>query len=330
MRVVLLEGVFADPRNDTGLIRILLSGYDERHDVAIAPPHSEIFEQWLSAQGGSIKDAIRLATATGLQNHVSSTPGLVVTVQPNGAETFNPRSTFVSVESAVRLLEQPLRILVENDIADAHFLTAFLPADARSRFEKFVAARWVEFQHCGGITSLSERVRILKGSPADQIRAFVLFDSDGLIPGQISQHANEARSECQGSVPFHMLSGRAIENYLTTPALEAWAFSGSASAQRRNKPKARAFGRLTADQKRHFNMKRGFDGDRDHADSATVGSFYASVSVQDRTTLENGFGRSIAELFDATRHPAGRSGWFDVHVHAPELVPAYRELLNLF
>ncbi len=330
MRVVILDAVFRDPGNDLALIQIFLSGYDLRHDVVVAPPESVIFDEWLSEKTtGPIRAAITLAIEAGFQSHASTPSDVCVYVRVEPNDEYAGLNAHLSATAACALLQQPFRILVENDNADMNFFRAFLPVSIRQRFEQFLANHWIEFQHCGGITSLTERVRANRTNHAWRIRAFALFDSDGLIPGQISANASAARSQCEGFVAFHMLTARAIENYLNDIALDSWTRTGSASDRPRNKARFRAFRRFDRGQRSHFNMKRGFDGDVDHDQLATVGNFYASVTPVDHTTLQHGFGRDIAAMYDTDLFPELRNQCFDLAIDAPELSPAYSLLMNL-
>ena len=102
-------------------------------------------------------------------------------------------------------------------------------------------------------------------------------------------------------IPYHRLSRRSIENYLTVSQLENWASLPHNATRKRQ---VRSFRRLTRAQRDHFNMKDGFNQDAKRTD-ATAGHLYNGISQRDHDALESGFGRNIAVLFAETNIPQG-------------------------
>ena len=97
---------------------------------------------------------------------------------------------------------------------------------------------------------------------------------------------------------------------------------------------------MTPEQRAHFDLKKGFDGDvngvhvalkkREPAMLERISKHYASVPPNDRTALGDGFGKDIADLFkvDPARNPVGipevrrRQDGQDA-----EMVPLFRDIL---
>ncbi len=129
------------------------------------------------------------------------------------------------------------------------------------------------------------------------LRTAAIFDSDARQPGVASREgSNLLASICAELVHFHQLRRRAIENYLTRNALQGWAYGSSSQRRLRGKLYS-AFVELSAEQRNHFNMKRGFAGDLSNAEAA--GSLYSQLTPQLRRNLEHGFGTDIEELFSS-------------------------------
>lgn len=161
-------------------------------------------------------------------------------------------------------------------------------------------------------------------NPRSHHTHWVLFDSDALRPGIPSGQSEDLRLAC-GTIPHYQLRRRFIESYLTPHALNARA------AKRTNRTTVRkrfallaAFLQLRPEQKHHFNMKIGFEGDAQRIDASSAGDLYDDVPASVRSTLKRGFGSNIGELFsgpDVTEAALRRdTGW-------QEMRPVVQELL---
>lgn len=167
--------------------------------------------------------------------------------------------------------------------------------------------------------------------PVRAFRSWAIFDSDALVPEHPSKEAMAKVKACkEARVQHHMLARRAIENYLPPDVLEQAAPHNHKDHQQRKT--AKTFSRLSPQQRMHFNLKDGFDGDKarlasggkDASVGAAVQALYASIPSKDHASLSSGFGSEIARLFkegvsEASRRKDGQE---------TEMVPLFRAILQ--
>lgn len=177
-----------------------------------------------------------------------------------------------------------------------------------------------------------------KHEPARAYRSWAIFDSDALVPYKPSSEARNKSEACQASrVRHHMLVRRAIENYLPHEELNSLIPQTPKTLPQRKA--VGALGRLRPDQRAHFNMKSGFQGDQkrlgpggsDVHQKPTVDAHFDDVRANDRHALATGFGSDIARLF-APAPEAGRPSISEAarrrDGQADEMVPLFRRIVR--
>ncbi|NJL27903.1 MAG: hypothetical protein HC897_08385 [Thermoanaerobaculia bacterium] len=156
-------------------------------------------------------------------------------------------------------------------------------------------------------------------------RTFAVFDSDALAPGYPSKPSEDLRKSCTAAlVPHHRLFRRNAESYLPVPALEAWAKKLPVAQREKQLRKVRAFAKLRADQRHHFNLKAGFDGDRVRLDREKGSLLFAHLHQPAYELLRAGFGREIANIFNE----ANPSLWFSNDDQDTEMTALFKSLLE--
>lgn len=251
---------------------------------------------------------------------------LIVEVEIRDHSQWTPPK--LTLHDALRLLDRQFVVLLEDSITDRAFLLCVASREERRHVEHLERREHLRFDQGGGLGSMKRRImqERQQDSKAMPLTTWVLFDSDALRPGQPSRDSERLRSECaEASVPYHQLQRRSIESYLPLQALRAWAERGgpqSADARRA----VRAFGKLTPDQRAHFNMKAGFEGDARRND-ATPGDLYDGLPDHIRVPLAHGFGEDIAALF-RDREVIRDSDLRADHAAWHELRSALRELIE--
>lgn len=210
-------------------------------------------------------------------------------------------------------LEQPeLGILVENADNDWSFLLGVLRVVLRapelSRMDRAVKERWAVPLHGGGDT-LGARLNARLEDVATRLRTFVMFDSDRLHPEEFAPSWTPERPgqrpvaceafhwelRAQAALPdrYWRLQRRFIESYMPKDELAHGAARGT------HADAVEAFLRMNRDQRWHFNMKKGFQGDSRRDDWERCRDLYDSLNErpEDRRALEKGFGGTLADLY---------------------------------
>ena len=171
---------------------------------------------------------------------------------------FNGLQIDLALPDAIKLLARPFRIVVEDDDSDRAFLLAFCSDEQRGSQVERERDGYLEFRHGGGIDWIKVRADQLAQDPTAPYLHFILFDSDSLSPGNPSR-ASGLRRAC-ASIPCDQLARRFMESYLPIQALTRWTFESRRTRPIR-KPLFNAFCSLSDDQRHHYGMKHGFNGD---------------------------------------------------------------------
>lgn len=303
MRVQLAPDVLDDPNAWIDLDRIVdalvdeASPDDERHLWEIEDLDAMLASAWLQPPEHRRSSLTRelaarsfLALATVPTGRKAHTLRVLVTHTTGAGTTLN-----LAPRRAVKVLREPLRIVVENNHSDGAFLETMAAVFARRDLIVAVARGWCVFVHAGGSGELFKRVEecLLDGCVA--ARVCVVTDGDRLSPRvPVDPRPARLRDECaaRGVVCF-VLHKRDIENYLPVQVLAL----GEAGE------KLTSFSRLTQAQRDHFDMKDGFRNRP--ADDPAYGDLYAGLNATRRAALANGFGKEIGKLF-VTKRPQFR------------------------
>lgn len=214
----------------------------------------------------------------------------------------------VGPEDLLQVVSRPLSILVENGSNDGAFLRCMGFGIDRRNLKAAYEQELISFDLGGGSESrnvLSER------SPRSLSRSWFVFDSDALAKDHQSDEAKRKEALCKDlglEHRHHMLKRRNMENYLPPEVLlQEWPHAENEKHQR-----SQAFGRMSSEQRIHFNLSAGFGGDRkrlglggfDAGQKPDVDTLYADVPQADRQQLEQGFGkRPLRDLFEPARLP---------------------------
>jgi hypothetical protein len=254
-----------------------------------------------------------------------------VRVVAGGPSNWRAPVPRLSVLDALRLLAQPLQILVENRRNDGAFLRKMLPPERRKEFERYERDAFVRIDSEGGLGEMSKRVERASASPEEAARLWLLFDRDcrgddpldPLAPSEPAQSLADLCAAVQTPWPLrhHMLQRRAIENHLPLDALLGWA-----GVDRERRDLADAFRELSSVQEPGltakdqtarararrlcFPMKKGLLGDvaskeerkrleasGDPLQDGHLAVLFRPLSPAHRERLRHGFGSQIAQLY---------------------------------
>lgn len=291
MKVILSADLFEDTPPSLKLHHIADMAFEGRHRLFIFPDDSPRFHNWLDQQELSTREQWKFALEASTLYEPLSPAALSIRVSPCQESDFTRSPPNLKIEDALALLTQPFRILVENSRNDAAFLERLATPHQREELKSKISAGYVRFEHGGGIGEIAKQLGTPSyTSPDAPLRTFVLTDSDALAPGEPSAQVKTVEQLCQRNrILSHHLKRRNIENYLPISALHTWSGYGPDGKQL-----MKAFKSLTADQRAHFNMKRGFAGDQALASSGTL---YSGLCPATISALNKGFGRDVAECY---------------------------------
>lgn len=319
MRVVLDADLFAGAqavRSHRELLAIFGWGYDGRHAVTVDPGDSPDLDRWLGALDPLTQEMFRFAIEAGVDiEREEATPRFTMRIGATHADAGqwrNGDTLLLSPQAAVDWLARPLKILVENRQHDGAFLRVAARVNGKyaAKLNKIFEQRWAELDSNGGITTNYAWVDEESKDPRTKTRLCVLFDSDALAPGKPHGDAKDMAKLCtRRGLQHHMLKRRAIESYLPLSLLDAWRCLGSAEQQKRNRARVESLASFkNEDQRYHYNMWEGFDGDARRKDVANVGDLYKDVHPHILDTLRHGIAYDIADLFHE-KNIAVRDRW---------------------
>ena len=267
MIVIVEDEVFSSPRTDSlALLSLFQLGYEGQHRVQTEPLYHPAADQglnrWLATLAPTLHDAVILALEAGLEGDVSGIPSdLTIQIGTDSQSDWESVPPRLPLPAALSFLRRPLRILVENRHNDGAFLRVVAPPPWRGEYLKLQKKGWIELDHGGGLGDMQTRAETVRHEEA--LRLWALFDSDAREPGVPSQRSEALRSTClEARIAHHQLRRRFIESYLPVSALLAWAHKSSGAVRRARREAAEAFASMEPRQRHHYNLKGGFNKDR--------------------------------------------------------------------
>ncbi len=198
------------------------------------------------------------------------------------------RKIFTREEAIVYLL-QPLSLLVENNVNDAHFLRAlFREYSTQDSLKTAESNNELQFVNAGGCTNVE---RFLKAQVAHYngkikfLRYWVLLDGDKRYPTDVVSKYDKVVSKLiDWNVDFHILTKRSMENYMPDDAI-AMMRSGA------NKDWINAYMSLSDEQKDYLNIAGGFYEDLSTENKAMVKKKEKKHSNKDKNKKKVSFVR---------------------------------------
>jgi hypothetical protein len=341
MKVILPEALFSSEA--IALQAFLLEGLfyacmGDRH--ALLPEFdratSSLYRSWREQLSLSKQDLVDSVLRSSAQAEARETIDCVIVADPVASD-WSASPPRVGPDEIVNVLRAPLTILVEHELNDGAFLRAVGFGIERDTFLTALERDHIRLEHAGG-SSMKALIEERKRHSRRAYRLWAIFDSDALVPEEPSSDARDKIDACRGSsIRHHMLARRAIENYLPYEDLDRLIPHTPKNVPSRQT--VGAFKRLRPDQRAHFNMKSGFNGDAvrlgpggaDAHQKPAVDAHFADVRAKDRQALAAGFGKDIAQLFvpapdrghlglsEAARRRDGQ---------ADEMVPLFRRIVQ--
>lgn len=335
MKALITASLFEPGRvSALDLAMLFRMGAEGQHVILPEPLQAPSFTSWRGRQDLAMQEEIDFAVEHSLELESHHPPAHQILINSVEAPSWGPPPV-LPLATALDLLREPMVLLVENKRNDAAFLRCLADRFQRKELERSEERGWLRFDHGGGLPEMLQALEQKKNETLFRHRTWFLFDSDALAPALPSKVSQKLRNKCeQLGIACHQLSRRAAENYLPPAALEK-----AAGADQNGKRRARAFRRLTLDQRSHFNMKRGLRGDIDRVGQESKASekerqaaaaqtkLFSQIDEADRTSLQSGFGSRISDLF-ASSEILSNFQWFRDDTSIDEMYPVIEKLLG--
>ncbi|MFK7949197.1 MAG: hypothetical protein AB8G11_16520 [Saprospiraceae bacterium] len=150
-------------------------------------------------------------------------------LQPQLVISSEDNETYFTIDEAVRVLERPVIIILENSLNDSHFVKAIMRCFNGEVVLEHKRNGWVEFTNAGGVNNIInllrgilQNFRALPKNNHTYLRAFILMDSDrkysSMPLGNGKQ--NTIRFLDDNNIPYHILEKREMENYLPDEVID--------------------------------------------------------------------------------------------------------------
>lgn len=226
--------------------------YTDRHELWI--DDIEAFEKsgWLSGSQGRARERHlevieKLIVKTSAYSTHSSGKAKVVVGIPDQDEYTQG---YVFPDDAVKIAEQPLRIILENSASDGAFLSRVLKLWERDDIIEAISDRWIEYVNAGGKGEVLKRLKeCIPSYHNGPIRAVVLLDSDCLEPESPDPSVNKVQEDVKNQgLACHVLKRREIENYIAPELIQK---------ECSDKDLVSAYARLNFNQRTIFDVKKG-------------------------------------------------------------------------
>lgn len=229
------------------------------------------------------------------------TNALKISVSPTGAAIPGGTPPWtLHAEATAKLINRPLRLVLENDESDRSFLTSTVPS-----FSAWCNRGWVETVMGGGST-MGAKITVAGHDLVARWRTYFVFDSDRLHPSEfVGGWAPPGNDDCQGhrfetlctAIPrgrWHQLERRSIENYLPDLVLQPLNAVLTATL----------FSHAVGEMAHFYNMKHGLKGDGispPHPNLAARAGrsqgLWSALPAVAVAALESGFGKKVADEF---------------------------------
>jgi hypothetical protein len=240
------DRLFEDGATDTDRIALLRNTAVRRHtlivsrhpDDSLPTRTSPAYDRWINGFPGRLsqelnllRERLELVSANSVTRGCSR---LLVTDTPETYAGDNIDRCTVSLKHAIRAVNQPLYVLVENQINDAEFLRSAMPPEWAERLKEWEARGELHYENGGGVTVMKSIVEFHTinansertfGLPSEVWRLFhfLIYDHDGQsanVPGEQSALLNRCCEDSGLNNHSHMLERREQENYIPIEAMQ--------------------------------------------------------------------------------------------------------------
>lgn len=233
----------------------------------------------------------------------------IVSIENQNVRAFN-------IEEAIRFLNQPVSIVLENNKNDAYFIKSIIyNFDTTEIVKEHLKNGWIRFENAGGCGNIQNFIegdlKIFEDlalrnntSPEKYYRGLIILDSDKSFKNETKKPLHSNLEQCldNKNISHHILNKRMMENYMPDEVFESIEMT---TRNLKLKEWISAYNYLNDEQKDYLNIYSGFPkddlGNRKALDP-NVANLYKDVSPQNLDILDRGFKypnfkNSFSELF---------------------------------
>ena len=277
MRVSLAADVFTESTALTDILDLLRAFTSGHHDLLVAEPGIvSAATAYLNEHAPKLAHAYETLGGKG-------TVASAWTATPAQGPVLQITSATLADHSAD--LRRPAVFVVEDQESDGHFIKALCTVFRATRIQKALEEDWLRIEHGGGSAGVEKVAKVHAYHFRLFRRVAALLDSDRLLPGQQTKAHKQAARLASDGVVVHVLEFREAENYVPNRILAGTRNHSRASL------KLTHLKRLTAQQRAHFDMKKGF--------AASGGilpeqqPLYSNLGMRATQELRGGFGSDL-------------------------------------
>ena len=246
----------------------------------------QVAENWIASLSKPHKDRwsmlLRHSIQLSARFNIKKTypPTLVVHVTDIEESSWD-ETVKVTLNDAFSLIDQSIKLALENSRNDLLFLKTLLPEKYRDRIDLLISKGHIEVLG-GGIGELKKILELRGSEKGFRLLSWTMFDSDAPQPGAVEKATQEIIDVCeQKALTYHCLKKRAIENYINE---DIYRLTHRGPLNER----AKAVYSMNEDQISHLNMKDGLSA----AEKAS--ELYNSLPPETLAELTQGFGKRFA------------------------------------
>jgi len=310
MRVELTTAVFDADEHVEDVLTLLKRFAAGRHRWVVEPTQVKAVESFLDRHYPTLAASYKDLARQSARQRAYSTPGAPAPLRVSADDFADYMAD----------LERPAVVMVENDASDGGFIKAIACVFKDGVIVTAIENEWLVIDHGGGTAGLFRRASDKHSRFRRVSRVAVVLDSDRRLPGDPpDKHADIERLRADG-IKVHVLRLREIENYIPDKVLR------ELPRQVKPLPKVAALGRLTKEQRGHYDMKSGFKNGVVPPEQRPL---YDGVPQDVINDLADGFGRKVIETFlEHAAELTEEDFRTDVGPDAPEELRAMLEMLR--
>jgi len=286
MIIAIDESVANDVGSTTWLDRLLGRIEDGWHEWQVSGLERFTETLWVTTAGARRERILETYRQSVVRSGWSQYRGrrIRVVLEPGAADELAP-------ESAFRLADAQLVILVENRDSDGAFLERVIQELDHALWKWWrISPAPARIDSVGGKGQMVSEVVKLKGI-MPRPRYMVIVDSDRHGSGSSpSQDATRLKGACDAQgIPCWILAKREAENYLPADLLDLRPNSGQ-----EHRLRVEAWAKLTDEQKDYFDMKEGLPQNPDPVEE----ELFRDLGDGSRVRLSGGFGEKVGVCWE--------------------------------
>ncbi|MGD9994056.1 MAG: hypothetical protein AB7S69_12230 [Salinivirgaceae bacterium] len=280
MNIVISKDIF-EKNIDLGIMDRIWNIIEDRHQLFLNSDEDInclMNSEWHKNLRGTSQDIIYDSIVKSLQT--KQTDAHVIISNKKGDNIFLP-------DEALKLLNQPFTIILENNYYDAYFVNSLLRC-FKGKSKKILLHKnenWLAYDNGGGCANIQNFIKgkmtAFENLPKPKykyLRTFVLLDSDKKYPNNIiEERENLIKFLNENNINYHILEKREMENYIPDEVL---------ATIENNDEYIQAISRLSPLQKDYFDIEKGFEKDFKKLEDG-VKELYDDLSENDIRIFRN-------------------------------------------